>query len=116
MNRDFYKEPKYPIETIFCELLWQRAAESGISNDDLLKKDSSYQDLKESIIKELKSSDHIEVEIAQMINCQHINQQELNCFLESIKDTDEENRIIERAIFIEGQERSHNEDELNDDR
>jgi hypothetical protein len=104
------------IETIFAELLWQRALDLKIPETDLLLKTESYQKLKNQILDELKSKDKIDFWFGQYPKTKIINKTQLNDFIRLLTDPIEEIRVIERAVFIANQEAYHNEDEMNLDR
>lgn len=104
------------IETIFAELLWQRAHDAGIDHKHLQEQNSEYKSLKSKIIDDLKKNTKIDFELGQELITIEITQDKVKEFLEIFKNEKEERRIIERAIFIANQEYIHNDDELNDDR
>lgn len=101
------------VETIFAELLWQTAAELRIDDQTLVNKTVEYQNLKTKIINQLKTHSVIDLEYAQDLITVPVDKQQLSEFVKTLENESEENRIIERSIFIGNQERHHNDDLFN---
>jgi hypothetical protein len=101
------------VETIFVELLWQKAAELRIDDQTLFDKAPEYQRLRDEIIQELKTNSKIDLEYAQELITVSVDKEQVVEFSKLLENESEENRIIERSIFIGNQERHHNDDLYN---
>lgn len=98
------EELNLSIETVFVELLWQRADDHKIDHLELLNKTVHYQSIKESIIKDLMNRSTIDLVFGDEPISQKLNQVDVQLFVNLLVDEKEENRIIERSIFIANQE------------